>query len=147
MSVLSRPVVLLPSLPVGINVNHDSAEVRQVVEELVADPLRDLVTISHRQPPGDRDAHLRVEAIHKEGDVRVLFIDLIHFAVSWMRPHGALWHRLLRRSCALSRGRLTALGWGSPRRSRDSSARETTQCGSVTARGTRSAGAANRFLG
>jgi hypothetical protein len=52
MSVVSRPVVLLPSLPVGINVNHDSAEVRQVVEELVADLLRDLVTISHRQPPG-----------------------------------------------------------------------------------------------
>jgi hypothetical protein len=29
-----------------------------------------------------------VEAIHKEGDVRVLFIDLIHFAVSWSARMG-----------------------------------------------------------
>ena len=41
-----------PALPVGIDVNHDSAEVRQVVEKLVADLLRDLVPVSHRQPPG-----------------------------------------------------------------------------------------------
>ena len=63
VSVLSHPVVPLPALPVGIDVNHDSAEVRQVVEKLVADLLRDLVTVSHRQPPGHRDAHLRVEAM------------------------------------------------------------------------------------
>ena len=63
MSVLSQPVVLLPSLPVGNNVNHDPAEVRQVVEELMANLLRDLVTISDRQPPGHRDAHLRVQAM------------------------------------------------------------------------------------
>jgi hypothetical protein len=48
VSVLGHPVVLLPALAVGINVNHDSAEVRQVVEELVPDLLRDLVTVSHR---------------------------------------------------------------------------------------------------
>jgi len=47
VGVLRQPVVLLPSLPVGINVNHDSAEVRQVVKELVPDLLRDLVTVSH----------------------------------------------------------------------------------------------------
>jgi hypothetical protein len=63
VSVLSQPVVLLSSLPVGIDVNHHPAEVRQVVEELVADLLGDLVTVSHRQPPGHRDAHLRVEAM------------------------------------------------------------------------------------
>jgi len=34
-----------------------------VVEEPAANLLRDLVTISHRQPPGHRDAHLRVQAM------------------------------------------------------------------------------------
>jgi hypothetical protein len=48
VSVFRQPVVLLPSLPVRIDVNHHPAEVRQVVQKLVADLLRDLVTVCHR---------------------------------------------------------------------------------------------------
>ena len=48
VSVLHQPVVLLSSLPVRIDVNHHPAEVWQVVQKLVADLLRDLVTVCHR---------------------------------------------------------------------------------------------------
>ena len=47
VSVLSQPVVLLPALAVRIDMNHHPAEVPQVVQKLVADLLRDLVTVSH----------------------------------------------------------------------------------------------------
>ena len=46
--VLTDSVVPLPSLPVGIDVDHNAAEVRQVVKELVPDLLRDLVAVPHR---------------------------------------------------------------------------------------------------
>jgi hypothetical protein len=46
VDVLADPVVTLPSLPVGIDVHHDATEVRQVMQELVANLLRDLVTLS-----------------------------------------------------------------------------------------------------
>ena len=46
--VLTDSVVPLPSLPVGIDVDHNVAEVRQVVKELVPDLLRDLVAVPHR---------------------------------------------------------------------------------------------------
>lgn len=38
-------VVLLPALPVGVHVDHDTAKVRQMVEQLVPDVAGDIVAL------------------------------------------------------------------------------------------------------
>ncbi len=76
VGVFTYLVVLLPSLSVRIDVDHDPAEVRQVVEELVPTLLRDLVAFRHRQSPRHRDAHLYVQPMAKPAHPQVG--DLFH---------------------------------------------------------------------
>jgi len=63
--VCVRPdaVVMRATLPVGINMDHRAAEVRQVVEQLVPDVARNVMALRHRQAGRHRDAHVRVQPV------------------------------------------------------------------------------------
>ena len=50
VSMLRYAVEVLPALALRVDVNHHPAEMRQVVEELVADFLGDLVTFPDGAP-------------------------------------------------------------------------------------------------
>jgi len=53
-------MVLLTTLPVGIDVDHHAAEVWQVVEQLVPDIAGNVMALRHRQAGRHRDAQVLV---------------------------------------------------------------------------------------
>lgn len=58
--VLTDSVVPL-LLSGGIDVNHNAAEMRQVMKKLVPDLLRDLTAVPHRQAARHRDADVGMQ--------------------------------------------------------------------------------------
>src|SRR5215472_14521620 len=59
----SKAMMLFAALPIWIDVDHQAAEVGQVMEQLVPDVPRDVVTLWHRQPTWHRYAHVSVQAM------------------------------------------------------------------------------------
>src|SRR6266853_4216969 len=59
----SDAMVLLAALPVGIDVNHHAAQVRQVVEQLVPDIAGNVMSLRHRQAGRHRDADVGVHPV------------------------------------------------------------------------------------
>src|SRR5215472_9535131 len=59
----SKAMMLFAALPIWIDVDHHAAEVGQVMEQLVPDVPRDIVTLCHRQPAWYCHAHVSVQAV------------------------------------------------------------------------------------
>ena len=56
-------MMTVPALPIGIDVNGHAAQMRQVVQELVAYGLRDLVTLADRERTRNGDAQVCVQPV------------------------------------------------------------------------------------
>jgi hypothetical protein len=63
VQVRADAMVLVPALTVGIDVYRHAAQMRQVMQKLVAHGLRDLVTFTHRERAQNRDAEIGMEAM------------------------------------------------------------------------------------
>jgi hypothetical protein len=61
--VRADAMVMISALTVGIDVHRHAAQMRQVMQELVAYRLRDLVTFMHLERAQDRDAEIGMEAM------------------------------------------------------------------------------------
>ena len=59
----SDAVMMRATLPVGINVDHHAAEVRQVMEQLVPNITGNVMALRHREAGRHRDAHVRVQPV------------------------------------------------------------------------------------
>src|SRR5207245_8933790 len=81
MHVRSDAMVTVPALPIGIDVNGRAAQMRQVVQELVAYGLRDFVTLAHRERPRNGDAQVRAQPVTDPPSSHVRdFRDPVHAA-------------------------------------------------------------------
>jgi hypothetical protein len=56
-------MMMLSTLPVGIDMDHHAAEVRQVVEQLVPDIAGNVMALRHRQAGRHRDADVHVQPV------------------------------------------------------------------------------------
>ena len=61
--VLSDPMVVLPSLAIGIDVDGDTAEMREMVKQLVPHFFPHVMTLCDRETAGHRDTHFRMESV------------------------------------------------------------------------------------
>jgi hypothetical protein len=60
-------MVMLTTLPVGIDMDHHAAEVWQLVEQLVPDIPGNFMALRHRQAGRHRDAHVGVKSVTTKG--------------------------------------------------------------------------------
>jgi hypothetical protein len=75
--VLGDPVMVVATLPQRVHVHGDATEVRHIMEEPVADLLRDRVGRGDGQFGGHADAQLGMQAVPDPADPDVR--DLAHF--------------------------------------------------------------------
>jgi hypothetical protein len=56
-------MVMIATLPIGIDVNGHAAQMRQVVQELVTDGHRDVVTLANRERTRNGHVQVRVQPV------------------------------------------------------------------------------------